>query len=253
MARLILKKISERFSATSLYLVMQDGDIMEVCTSHSWGTVPHRTRQEHQLPIHLTSDTFHSFDVLGGIQVTEVICPGQLTTYTGPDISEVVGLPPWIMWMTFCIGKEQGGFWHQLGQRFYIPVHEPEHALVQNDTMLPTTFGFTNRHYTRSEVYIRDIQPSSFTRTQPRTPQQAKEDRYLQGTKPGTESLIPFAFSETYSIALYKELIKFFIREKMGSKGHIFDIFLAFGSDISLAQFTEVINEVPDASCSHSA
>jgi hypothetical protein len=116
-----------------------------------------------------------------------------------------------------------------------------------------TTFGFTNRHYTLSEVYVRDIQPSGFTRTQPRTPQQAKEDRYLQGTKPRTESLIPFAFGETYPIALHKELIKFFIREKMGIKGQIPDIFLAFGSDISLAQFTEVINEVPDASCSHSA
>jgi hypothetical protein len=119
--------------------------------------------------------------------------------------------------------------------------------------MLPTTFGFMNRNHTRSEVYVRDIQPSGFTCTQPGTPQQAKKDRYFQGTKPRTESLIPFAFSETYSIALHKELIKFFISEKMGSKGQIPDIFLAFGSDSSLAQFTEVINEVPDTSCSHAA
>jgi hypothetical protein len=253
MARLILKKISERVSTTSLYLVMQDGDIMEVRTSHSRGAVPHRTRQEHQLPIHLTTDTFHRFDVLGGIQVTEVICPGWFTAHAGPDISEVVGLPPWIMRMTFCIGKEQGGFWHQPGQRFYIPVQEPEHALVQNDTMLPTTFGFVNRNYTRSEVYVRDIQPSGLTRTQPGTPQQAKKYRYFQGTKLRTERLIPFTFGETYSIALHKELIKFVIREKMGSKGQILNIFLAFGSDGSIAQFTEVINEVPDASCSHTA
>jgi hypothetical protein len=119
--------------------------------------------------------------------------------------------------------------------------------------MLPTTLGFKNRNYTRSEVYVIDIQPSSFTRAQPRTPQQAKKDRYFQGTKPRTKSLIPFAFGETFSIALHKELIKFFIREKMGSKGQILDIFLAFGSDSRLAQFTEVLNEVPDASCSHAA
>jgi hypothetical protein len=253
MARLILKKIFERVSATFLYFVMQDGNIMEVSTSHSRGTVPHRTRQEHQLPIHLTSDTFHSFDVLGGIQMTKVISPSRFTTHTGPDISEVIKLPPWIMWMTFCIGKEQSGSWHQPGQRFYILVQDPEHALVQNDTMLRTTFGFPNRHYTRSEVYVRDIQPSGFTRTQPGTPQQTKENRYLQSTKPCTERFIPLAFGETYSITLYKELIKFFIREKMGSKGQILDIFLAFGLDSSHAQFTEVIYEVPDASCSHAA
>ena len=44
--------------------------------------------------------------------------------------------------MTFCIGEEQVGFRHQLEQEAYISVQEPEHALVQDDTMLPTTFGF---------------------------------------------------------------------------------------------------------------